>query len=737
MTGFVGKLLAGRYQVIKQQGAGGMATVYHAHDLRLDRDVAIKLIRTDQNDTDDFLKRFDREARSLARFSHANIVKIYDYGEEDGKPYLVMEYVPGGALTERLGKPVPYQQAARWLAPLARAVDYAHRRGVIHRDIKPSNILVNELGDLMLSDFGIARMQDAQPATGITRTGSGVGTPDYMAPEQWLGQVVAQSDIYALGVVFFELIAGVRPYTADTPAAIFLKHLQEPIPSVRRVIPDLPEQVETVIFKVLAKKPEDRYADMAAFAEALEQLALGAGEKETALHQIPAGPELPQTVSPPSVPVQTQITPARSTQVQPPAPETLPSESLMEAAAVGPAAASAQRRRGPLPWLALSGVGLLVLLAALAVLIAPGLMPKPIPTAARMTAAVLQPTSTSVPSLPPVPTSTDAAPTATALPAVGGMPDCASLAVYCVGLVTDVGKVDDRSFNQSTWEGVQKAQNELGIQAKFIETTDSKDYAKNISVFADAKYDLIVTVGFNLAETTTAAAKRYPTIRFIGVDQLQSEPLANLTGLVFPEDQAGFLVGALAAWMSKSGKIGAVLATDAVPPVWRFGEGFRAGANYARADINVHIVYHNDVGFDKTFIDPEWGKTTAIAMIDKGVDVVFGAGGKTGNGVLYGCAEKNVMAIGVDTDQYFTVPEAQKVLLSSAMKLLSPGTYHLIQMAKAGTIPVGNFTGEVGYAPFHELAGTVPADVAARLEEMVQGFANGSLKTGVPPSKPN
>ena len=729
MTGFVGKLLAGRYQVIKQQGAGGMATVYHAHDLRLDRDVAIKLIRTDQNDTDDFLKRFDREARSLARFSHANIVKIYDYGEEDGKPYLVMEFVPGGALTERLGKPVPYQQAARWLAPLARAVDYAHRRGVIHRDIKPSNILVNEQGDLMLSDFGIARMQDAQPATGITRTGSGVGTPDYMAPEQWLGQVVAQSDIYALGVVFFELIAGVRPFTADTPAAVFLKHLQEPIPSVRRVIPGLPQQVEAVIFKALAKKPEDRYADMAAFAEALEQLALGAAEKETTLHQIPTVPDLPQTVSPPSMPVQTQITPARSTQVHPPAPETLPSEAVMEAAA--------QRRGRPLPWLALGGVGLLVLLAALAVVIAPGLMPKPTPTAARVTDAVLQPTSTSVPSLPPVPTSPGAEPTPTALPAAGGTPDCASLAVFCVGFVTDGGKVDDRSFNQSTWEGVQKAQNELGIQAKFIETTDSKDYAKNISAFADAKYDVIVTVGFNLAETTTAAAKRYPTIRFIGVDQLQSESLSNLTGLIFPEDQAGFLAGALAAWMSKSGKIGAVLATDAVPPVWRFGEGYRAGANYARAGIDIHIVYHNDVGFDKTFIDPEWGKTTAIAMIDKGVDVVFGAGGKTGNGVLYGCAEKNVMAIGVDTDQYFTVPEAQKVLLSSAMKLLAPGTFRLIQMAKEGTIPAGNYTGEVGYAPFHELAGMVPADVTARLEEMAQGFANGSLKTGVPSSKPN
>ena len=139
--------------------------------------------------------------------------------------------------------------------------------------------------------------------------------------------------------------------------------------------------------------------------------------------------------------------------------------------------------------------------------------------------------------------------------------------------------------------------------------------------------------------------------------------MPGVAGLNFPEDQAGFLAGALAALMSKSGQIGAVLGTDAVPPVWRFGEGYKAGAQYVNPDIKVNVVYHNDVGFDKTFVDPEWGKTTALSMIDKGADVIFGAGGKTGNGALLGGAEKDVPVIGVDTDQYLTVPEAQKVLL--------------------------------------------------------------------------
>ena len=315
-------------------------------------------------------------------------------------------------------------------------------------------------------------------------------------------------------------------------------------------------------------------------------------------------------------------------------------------------------------------------------------------------------------------------------------PDCSKAETFCVGLVTDVGKIDDKSFNQSTWEGVQLAEKDLGAIVQYIETTDPKDYAKNIATFADAKYDVVVTVGFALGEATVAAAKQYTEVKFIGVDQFQAETVANVAGLNFPEDNAGFLVGALAALMSKTGKIGAVLGTDAVPPVWRFGEGYRAGAQYIKSDIEINIVYHNDVGFEKTFVDPEWGKTTAQSMIDKGVDIIFGAGGKTGNGALLGAAEKGVYCIGVDTDQYFTVPEAQKFLLSSAMKLLTPGTFDLIKMAKEGTFPSGNYFGQAGYAPFHDLDSMVPADVKAKMEEIDKALKDGSLKTNVAPVKP-
>ncbi len=327
--------------------------------------------------------------------------------------------------------------------------------------------------------------------------------------------------------------------------------------------------------------------------------------------------------------------------------------------------------------------------------------------------------------------------------------DCTKPEVFCVGLVTDVGKIDDKSFNQSTWEGVKQAEKELGAVVQYIETTDAKDYEKNIATFADAGYDAIVTVGFALGEATVAAAQKYPNIYFIGVDQFQAwavdddktNDLPNLAGLVFPEDQAGFLVGALAAQMTKSGKIGGVFGTDAVPPVWRFGEGYRAGAQYINPNIEIFIVYHNDVGFDKTFTDPEWGAATANSMIDKGADVIFGGGGKTGNGAVIAAAQRGKYAIGVDTDQYYTLPEAAPRLLSSAMKLLTPGTFELLKAAKdaqqgKAPFPAGNYMGKAAYAPFHDLDKEVTAEVKAKMEEINKMLLDGTLKTNVSPAKP-
>jgi basic membrane protein A len=318
--------------------------------------------------------------------------------------------------------------------------------------------------------------------------------------------------------------------------------------------------------------------------------------------------------------------------------------------------------------------------------------------------------------------------------------DCSSEDVFCVGLVTDVGKINDKSFNQSAWEGVQRAEKELGAKIQYIETADSKDYDKNIATFADENYDVIVTVGFGMGEATIKAAGLYPNVKFIGVDQFQATETPGVVGLNFPEDNAGFLVGALAAMMSKSHKIGAVCGTDVVPPVWRFGEGYKAGAAYVDGMMGsateVFVVYHSDVGFDKTFTDPEWGAATAKSMMDQGADAIFGCGGITGNGAITAAAQAGAYAIGVDTDQYLTLPEAAPRMLSSAMKLITPGVFDLIKAAQEGNFPVGNYFGAAGYAPFHDLDSEVPADVKAEMEKINAGLLDGSIKTNVPPVKP-
>ena len=341
------------------------------------------------------------------------------------------------------------------------------------------------------------------------------------------------------------------------------------------------------------------------------------------------------------------------------------------------------------------------------------------------------------------------APAATATTAAATAPDCTQKTVFCVGDVTDVGHVDDKSFNQSTWEGVQKAKTDgYADWVQYIETSDSKDYAKNIATFADAGYKVIVTTGFNLTDPTYAAAKQYPHTMFIGVDQFLSKddnhpdwPLPNLVGLVYNEDQSGFLVGALAAQMSKSHNIGGVFGTDAVPPVWRYGEGYRAGAAYEDAKngtkTTVTNVYHNDVGFDKTFLDPPWGATTAQSMIDKGADIIFGGGGSTGNGAVDKAAADKVLAIGVDTDQYYTLPEADAYLLTSAMKPIPGPLDALIGLAKTGKFPyTGLYTGTSGFAPYHDTASLVSATIDAEMQAIIKGLTDGSIKTNVPPVKP-
>jgi hypothetical protein len=273
MNELIGQNL-GRYHIIEPLGQGGMASVYKAFDTTLERNVAIKIIRADIGSGADseFLKRFQREAKSLAQLDHPYILKVLDYGDQDGLPYLVMPFLQGGTLKEKMGQPMPYQEAAALLAPIARALEYAHQQKIIHRDVKPANILISQSGAPILSDFGIAKILSGGGSTQLTGAGVGIGTPDYMAPEQWTGTADPRTDIYSLGVVFYQMVTGRLPFSADTPAAVLIKHLRDPLPRPKTFIPSLPDVVEQILFKALAKEPDSRFQTMGEFAATLEKL---------------------------------------------------------------------------------------------------------------------------------------------------------------------------------------------------------------------------------------------------------------------------------------------------------------------------------------------------------------------------------------------------------------------------------------------------------------------------------
>jgi WD40 repeat protein/serine/threonine protein kinase len=300
MTNLIGQSL-GRYHILEQLGEGGMATVYKAYDTRLERDVAIKIIRRGAfppNQLERILKRFEREAKALAKLSHPNIVGVIDYGEYEDAPYLVMEYLPGGTLKQRIGKPIPWQEAIRLLIPVAQALEYAHEQNIIHRDVKPSNILLTVKGQPMLTDFGIAKILETNETFTLTGTGVGVGTPEYMAPEQWTGQSTQQSDVYSLGVVLYEMITGRKPYAADTPAAILLKQANDPLPRPISFVRDLPEMVEKILIKALAKNSDGRYRTVSEFVHALENLSITYPQERTLIQSHPRDltlDELPPT----------------------------------------------------------------------------------------------------------------------------------------------------------------------------------------------------------------------------------------------------------------------------------------------------------------------------------------------------------------------------------------------------------------------------------------------------------
>lgn len=263
----IGKKIS-QYTIIEVIGRGGMATVYRGIQTSMNRTVAIKVLPRHFLHDPGFLERFQREVDVIASLEHPHILPIYDYGETDGIPFIAMRYLAGGSMAQLIRRGIPnIEDLERPLTQLAQALDYAHQQGIIHRDLKPGNIMLDENGNAYLSDFGIARVM------GSELTGSAIiGTPAYMSPEQANGMSIdARSDIYALGIVLFELLTGREPYQAETPMAVLLKHISEPLPSPRDLRNEIPESIVAVINKATEKNPDDRYTSAGEMAQAFSE----------------------------------------------------------------------------------------------------------------------------------------------------------------------------------------------------------------------------------------------------------------------------------------------------------------------------------------------------------------------------------------------------------------------------------------------------------------------------------
>lgn len=275
MQELIGKNL-GQYKIDREIGRGGMGVVFKAYQPGLNRWVAIKILPPQYANTPQLRERFLREARVIAQLEHPHILPVYDFGQQDHYIYLVMRYIEDSCtLIAVMNRRLTLPEMATYLQPVAAALDYAHRRGIIHRDVKPGNILLDQDQRVLLADFGLARSIETDEH--LTRTGSGIGSPAYMSPEQGAGKAVDhRTDIYALGVIAYQMLTGQIPHRAETPQQIIIKRNSEPPPPLRRYNPDISPDIEWVVQKALSQTPEARYASAGAFVTALQQAFTGA-----------------------------------------------------------------------------------------------------------------------------------------------------------------------------------------------------------------------------------------------------------------------------------------------------------------------------------------------------------------------------------------------------------------------------------------------------------------------------
>ncbi len=459
------KTQIGRYEIKGEIGRGGMASVFHAHDPRFDRDVAVKILPIALTHDPQFRTRFEREAKTIGLLEHPAIVPVYDFGEEEGTPYIVMRLMTGGSLSERLDSgPVSLQEAETIITRIGQALDVAHSKGIIHRDLKPGNILFDQYGNACLGDFGISKLSEG----GSTLTGSQIiGTPAYMSPEQIQGdrQIDGRSDIYALGIILFHMLTKDMPFKADTAAKLMMAHVLDPVPAISKIRPGLPDGLDRVIEKAMQKNPDDRYSTGAALAADFRAVVNG-----VSTGPIPQGDYPSIDLDDSTIPSDIGVSNQQATVVTPDA--TALSHSPEDSTTAGQVRQTARRSS---PWFILAGIGLAALLILGGYGFASGFFgggtnsatpttelaailptdttaptPEPIETSVPVIAATAtdEPTATSEPTETAVP-----GPTATPAPPIAGGADMIAI------ILNDdiwIANLDGSNMTQLTGDGISK-----------------------------------------------------------------------------------------------------------------------------------------------------------------------------------------------------------------------------------------------------------------------------------------
>jgi len=310
--------------------------------------------------------------------------------------------------------------------------------------------------------------------------------------------------------------------------------------------------------------------------------------------------------------------------------------------------------------------------------------------------------------------------------------DCVRKDVFCAGLVTNTSGIQDHGLNQNAWEGLQQAKEEgTANQIAYIESVDSRDYVKNIMAFADDNFDVIITVGPAMDDETLQAADLYADSVFMGIDQSQRETRPNLLPVTFPEDQMGFWAGALAAHLTKTGVVGAICETSGIDSMWQYCEGFRQGATNADENVKALILFRDNGSSERIFIDSDWGHEAGRDLISRGADVIFAAGGGTGQGALIAAAEAGIYAIGAEQDQAQVLSEAAPALVTSIYGRADLEVLKWMRLIRDGHSIEGEVVAAFGHVPYQEVKIPIPDSLQSEMDQLLIDLSTGSLQTGV------